>query len=116
MENIVYLSFCQPNVDWPTLKKNVSAVMIRVGQGIWEDTHFREHYNNAVIHQVPFGLWHFHQPNMAAAPQVDFIKGILDSLKYKPVVFAIDEEEIDYYDANGVLQKLFPPSRQLKPD
>ena len=108
---VVYLSWCQPNVDWAAIKANHGAVLIRIGQGIWEDRLFRTHYNNAVLWQVPIVLWHFHQPDMAAEPQIDFIKSIYASLKYKPVAIGEDEEPIEWWLDGVRMPNIVPPSR-----
>lgn len=117
MEKLIYLSLYQPTtLDWTLLKQNVSAVMIRAGQGIWEDPSFRAHYANAVKNKMPFGVWWFCQPDMAAAPQIAAFLKIYNSLAVKPIVIAYDVEEIDYRDDSGKMQKLFPPSKQFNHD
>jgi GH25 family lysozyme M1 (1,4-beta-N-acetylmuramidase) len=113
MEKIIYLSLYQVVSDWKLLKANISAVMLRAGQGIWEDPKFREHYAGTIANEIPFGIWWFLQPDMAAAPQIDAFLKIYNSLTIKPKVIALDVEEIDYRDDDGQMKKLFPPSRQF---
>jgi len=113
MIKIVYLSLYQAYghlINGPLLKENVSAVMIRGGQGIWKDPEFDYNYSIAVDNGIPFGIWWFNQPNMTAQPQTDAFLSLWNSLPKRPIVVAYDVEEIDYRDSNGNLQKLFPPS------
>jgi GH25 family lysozyme M1 (1,4-beta-N-acetylmuramidase) len=123
-ENVIYLSLYQTISDGAQLKRAASAVMIRAGQGIWEDPKFREHYAAIIANQIPFGIWWFLQPDMPAAPQIEAFLKIYNSLPIKPVVIALDVEEIDYWaeetnergEVVKVLKKLFPPSRQYSHD
>lgn len=125
MEKIVYLSYAQGNnIDGALLAKSVSAVMIRAGQGIWEDTLFWYNYNLCLDHHIPFGVWWFWQPNMRAVPQIEAFLKLWIKLPYKPNVIALDVEEIDYYDEElqpdgtfkRVWKKLFPPSKKQSND
>lgn len=57
MIKVIYLSFAQgTNINGPLLAKSVSAVMIRAGQGIWEDPLFRYNYQLCVDNRIPFGI------------------------------------------------------------
>jgi GH25 family lysozyme M1 (1,4-beta-N-acetylmuramidase) len=103
-------------IDYALLAKSVSAVMIRGGQGIWVDDQFQKHYDGCVKNGIPFGIWWFCQPDMKAQYQIDAFMKLWNSLAVKPMVIAYDVEEIDYIDANGTYQKLFPPSRQFSHD
>jgi len=117
MEKVIYLSFAQgTNIDGPKLAQSVSAVMVRAGQGIWEDPLFRYNYQLCIDNKIPFGIWWFCQPNMPANYQVNAFMTVWNSLPVKPVVIAYDVEEIDYRDDNGIMQKLFPPTRQFNHD
>lgn len=126
MNKLIYLSFAQGTyvngvltgkIDGPLLAKSVSSVMIRAGQGVWEDPLFRYHYKICVDNKIPFGIWWFNQPNMEASPQVNASMTVWNSLPLKPLVIAYDVEEIDYKDlADGVWKKLFPPSRRFSHD
>jgi GH25 family lysozyme M1 (1,4-beta-N-acetylmuramidase) len=117
VEKVIYLSYTQgTKINGALLAKSVSAVMVRGGQGIWEDPLFRYNYQICVDNHIPFGIWWFCQPNMMAAPQVEAFLKVWNSLPIKPVVIAYDVEEIDYLDSNGKMQKLFPPSRQYNHD
>ena len=111
MIKLVYLSWCQPYpIDWQTLKQNVGGVMIRSSQATYEDELFRKHYQAAVESDTPFLLWHFWQPNQPAAPQVEFLKGLLNSLPVKPKAIALDVESIEWWK-DGVRQPdIVPPS------
>lgn len=113
MIKIVYLSLYQGgnhNINGPLLKENVAAVMIRGGQGIWEDPAFRYNYSIAVDNDIPFGIWWFNQVNMKAQPQIDAFLKVWNSIPKRPIVVAYDVEEIAYRDANGKIAYLFPPS------
>jgi GH25 family lysozyme M1 (1,4-beta-N-acetylmuramidase) len=118
LENVVYLSFAQSGpIDGPKLKKAVSAVMIRGGQGVWVDPLFWQHYKTCVDNKIPFGIWWFCQPNMRAEPQIEEFLKLWRSLPIKPVVIAYDVEEIDYWDdETKSMKKIFPPSRQFNHD
>lgn len=117
MVKLIYLSFAQNiDIDGPLLAKSVSAVMVRAGQGIWEDPRFRYNYKICIDNNIPFGIWWFCQPDMAAEPQIEAFMKVWNSLPIKPSVIAYDVEEIDYKDANGVWQKVFPPSKQFNHD
>jgi len=117
MEKVIYLSFAQgTNIDGPKLAKSVSAVMVRAGQGTWEDPLFRQNYKICIDNKIPFGIWWFCQPNMVASYQVNAFMKVWNSLEVKPVVIAYDVEEIDYKDDDGIWKKLFPPSRQFNHD
>ena len=127
MEKVVYLSFAQgytdgkgkwfSNVNGPLLAKSVSAVMIRAGQGIWEDPLFRLHYQLCIDNKIPFGFWWFNQPNMIAQYQIDSFMKLWNSVPITPKVVAYDVEEIDYFDqSTGTWKKLFPPSKKFSHD
>ncbi len=123
MQKLVYLSFAQGvyengvkvgKVDGPLLAKSVSGVMIRAGQGIWEDPLFRYHYGICVDNKIPFGIWWFNQPNMTAEPQIEAVMKLWDSLTVKTKRVAFDAEEIDYKDeVDGQYKKLFPSTREF---
>lgn len=117
MVKIIYLSFAQgQNINGSLLAKNVSAVMIRAGQGNWEDPLFRYNYKLCIDNKIPFGIWWFCQPDMKAEYQIDAFMKVWNSLEVKPSVIAYDVEEIDYLGSDGKMKKLFPPSRQFNHD
>ena len=111
------ISYAQPFIDWNVLKNNSNGVIIRSGQGIYEDTIFREHYKNSLSVNLMRGIFHFHQPNQMGTPQVEFFLTIWKSLTVKPKRCFLDVEDISYYEYNedgsvkGKIQ-ILPPSKE----
>jgi len=100
------ISYCQSQgIDWAKLAKLRVGVIARAGQAVYEDELFRSHYAGAMGAGVPFGMYWFYQPNLAAGGQVSAFLQIYNSLPTRPRVIALDCENITY---TGV--DIWPPS------
>ena len=96
------------NIDWNRVRELGIGILIRGGQYNYEDSLFRTHYNNAVTHGVPFGMYWFVQPDKPPTLQLNKLFEVYDSLAVKPKVIAIDVEPIVY---TGV--SIYPPTPEI---
>ncbi len=97
---VIDISYCQAvaNIDWARLKELGVAVIMRMGQNIWEDNLFRAHYTNAVKYGVPFGVYWFYQPDQPPTLQIVAFLKSYNSLPIKPKVICLDVENISYWE------------------
>lgn len=110
MLKLVDISTYNTVTSWPLLKAAVSGVLIKCGQGLNEDSHFREHYAGALSLGMRVGIWWFYHPDMTAQPQVDKFMAIWNSLAVKPTVIHLDCEESAWVDTIGVRHTILPPN------
>ena len=73
---VVDLSAWQEDVDWDALSKEFDGVILKIGQGTNMDSMFVEHVNNAVAHNMPYGIYYYNKAQsveeaQAEAQQVD---------------------------------------------
>ena len=96
---IVDLSAWQEDVDWDALSKEFDGVILKIGQGTNMDSMFVEHVNNAVAHNMPYGVYYYNKAQsieeaQAEAQQVDeWIKTWLNGKNPQLGIWADVEDE-----------------------
>lgn len=99
--------------NYELLARNVSAILIKCGQGVREDITFRNKYDNSLKVGLRTGIWFFYHPDMEAKPQIDKFISIYNLLDIKPRWIGLDVEESSYYetvDNKLVSHTVLPPS------
>ena len=65
------ISFYQGLVDWVKLRSKTDAVIIRVGQNLWEDEQFERNYAQAKLQDMLRGLYWFFDDRISPKAQAD---------------------------------------------
>lgn len=96
---VVDLSAWQEDVDWKALSEEFDGVILKIGQGTHMDSMFVEHVNNAVAHNMPYGIYYYNKAQsveeaQAEAQQVDeWIKTWLNGKNPQLGIWADVEDE-----------------------
>lgn len=86
--------------DWKTVANQTNALLLKSSQNSWKDPTFDNKVLNCRKYNIPFGLWHFYQPDVAPKSQVNKFLEIYNSLGDKHPVF-LDCEDIAYLGSDG---------------
>jgi len=65
------VSFYQGRMDWAKFRSKTDAVIIRVGQNLWEDEQFDRNYSQAKLQEILRGLYWFYDDRITPRAQAD---------------------------------------------
>ena len=90
---IIDISKYQGNIDWDTLKDNVSLVIARAGVGSDPDPKFDSYAEEMNKRNIPFGVYCFSYAGDEAKAKDEAKKLVERASKHNPLFYVMDAEE-----------------------